>query len=415
MKLVSWRRGADLAVALLLTLGSATGAVAQDRWVGAWASSQQVPEPRNAAPAEDLRDATVRQIVRVTADGPRIRIRLSNVFGTAPLRFSALHVARPVALGAARIHPETDRAVTFSGQPEVTVPAGAEYLSDPVDLPVAALSSVAVSFHLPQAPEQQTSHPGSRTTSYFVRGNQVGSADLPGAKRIVHWYQLSGVDVPASARSAAVVTFGDSITDGFGVGPDRNDRWPDVLAERLRARAATRPLSVLNLGVGGNRVLLDGLGPNALARFDRDVLSQSGVKYVIVLEGVNDLGTSTRDGPLSADAHAALVRQITGAYAQMVARARARGIKVIGATIMPYGASTTYKLTPANEADRQAINRWIRTRGNFDAVIDFDALTHDPSRPDRLSAAFDSGDGLHPSLAGYRAMAEAIPLSLFAR
>jgi lysophospholipase L1-like esterase len=409
------RRLGAVLCALIFISSLGGGAHAAERWVGAWASSQQIPEPRNAAPTEALQDATVRQIVRLTAGGPQIRIRLSNAFGTAPLRFSAVHVAKPVALGTARIDPATDRAVTFSGQRDVVVPAGADYVSDPVDLPVTALSSLAVSFHLPEAPAQQTSHPGSRTTSYFVRGDRVGAADLPDATKIVHWYQLSGVDVPAGPRSAAIVTLGDSITDGSGTGPDRNDRWPDVLADRLQARASTRHLSVLNHGVGGNRVLLDGLGPNALARFDRDVLAQTGVRYVVFLEGINDLGTSTRDGPISAEAHAALVRNITGAYAQMVQKARARGIKAIGATILPFMGTPVYKPTAANEADRQAINAWIRTPGNFDAVIDFDALTRDPAHPDRLAPAYDSGDGLHPSLAGYRAMAESIPLSLFTR
>ena len=410
------RRLGAAVCALFFIAGLAGGdALAQDRWVGAWAASQQIPEPRNAAPTDDLQDATVRQIVRLTAGGPKIRVRLSNAFGTAPLRFSAVHVARPVALGTARIDPATDRVVTFSGQGEITVPAGADYVSDPVDLPVTALSSLAISFHLPEAPQQQTSHPGSRTTSYFVRGDRTGAADLQDAKKFVHWYQLSGVDVPATPRSAAIVTFGDSITDGSGTGPDRNDRWPDVLADRLQAQAATRHLSVLNHGIGGNRVLLDGLGPNALARFDRDVLAQTGVRYVIFLEGVNDLGTSTRDGPLSPERHAALVRNITGAYAQMVAKARARGIKAIGVTILPFAGTPVYEPTAVNEADRQAINAWIRTPGNFDAVIDFDALMRDPARPDRLAPAYDSGDALHPSLAGYRAMAEAVPLSLFTR
>lgn len=408
---------AAVGAALLGVLAWTPSAIAesQPRWVGAWAASQQIPEPRNAAPSEDMQDATVRQVVRLTQGGPRIRVRLSNVHGTAPLAFGAVHVARPTGLGTARIEPATDRTVTFFGREDVTIPAGAEYVSDPVDLEVAALSSLAITFHLPQAPQQQTSHPGSRTTSYFVRGNRVGDADLPNAKTIVHWYQIAGVDVPATPRSAAIVTFGDSITDGSGTGPDRNDRWPDVLADRLQAQAPTRHLSVLNHGVGGNRVLLDGLGPNALARFERDVIGQTGVGYVILLEGVNDLGTSTRDGPLSPQAHQALVQDITGAYAQMVARARAKGIKAIGATIMPFGASGTYKPTAVNEAGRQAINAWIRTAGNFDAVIDFDRLTRDPARPDRLAAAYDSGDGLHPSIAGYRAMAESIPLSLFTR
>jgi lysophospholipase L1-like esterase len=208
---------------------------------------------------------------------------------------------------------------------------------------------------------------------------------------------------------------GDSITDGHGATDNADDRWPDRLADRLQASPEGRRFSVLNQGIGGNRLLLDGLGPNALARFDRDVLAQAGVSHLIVLEGVNDLGTLTRDAPASPEEHAALVQRMIGAYQQIAMRARARGVRVIGATILPYGSSGYYHPTPLNEADRQAVNRWIRTPGAFDAVIDFDAVTRDPSRPDRMLPAYDSGDGLHPSPAGYRAMGDAVPLSLFTR
>ena len=403
-----------LVIAGLAVLSAPVPAAAREpQWVGAWAASQQVPEPRNALPTEALTDATLRQIVRVTAGGPRLRVRLSNVFGTAPLRFSAVQVARPLALGASAIDPASARVVTFDGRPGITVPAGAEYVSDPVDLPVRPLDHLAISFHLPEPPAVQTSHPGSRTTTFHVRGQRVADPELAGAARVVHWYQISGVDVPTGAQTAAIVTFGDSITDGFGVGPDRDQRWPDVLAERLQANPATRHLSVLNHGVGGNRLLADGLGPNALARFERDVLNQTGVRYVIILEGVNDLGTSTRDGPIPPAAHARLVEDMIGVYRQMVARARARGIKAIGATILPFAGTPVYNPTAVNEADRQALNRWIRQPGNFDAVIDFDALMADPAQPDRLRPDLDVGDRLHPSIAGYRVMAEAVPLSLF--
>lgn len=407
----SLRRVAAAAL-LALALGAPVNA-REPAWVGAWAASQQVPEPRNALPAEALTDATVRQIVRVTAGGPQIRVRLSNAFGTAPLRFSAVHVARPKAPGAAAIQAD-GKAVTFNGQPGVTVPAGAEYVSDPVAFAVRPLESVAISFHLPQAPAGQTGHPGSRTTAFYAPGQHVAEADLPGASKVVRWYQISGLDVPAAPKSAAIVTFGDSITDGFGVGPDRNERWPDVLAERLQADAKLRHLSVLNHGIGGNRLLNDSLGPNGLARFERDVLGQTSVRYVIILEGVNDLGTSTQDGPIPPEARARLTADMIGAYRQMVVRARARGIKVIGATVLPF-AGSFYKPTAASEADRQTLNAWIRAPGNFDAVIDFDAVMRDPAQPDRLKPALDSGDHLHPSLAGYRAMAKAVPLSLFNR
>lgn len=380
------------------------------RWVGAWASAQQIPEPHNALDPADLTDATVRQIVRLMIGGAKLRVRLSNRFGTEPLAFSAVHVARAVALGSAAIEAR-GRALTFDGLPGVIIPAGAEYVSDPLDMPMAALSHLAVTYHLPAPPAVQTSHPGSRTTSFVAKGPRVGEADLPDAKRVAHWYQLAAVDVLAGPKAAAIAIIGDSITDGFGVTTDTHERWPDRLAERLQASPATRHLSVLNHGIGGNRILNDGLGPNALARFDRDVLSQTGVKHVIVLEGVNDLGTLTRDAPATPEQHDALVRRMIGAYRQMVERGRARGLKMIGATILPYGASPYYHPDARNEADRQAVNRWIRAPENFDAVIDFDAALRDPARPERLRADLDN-DGLHPSLAGYRFMGDAVPLTL---
>jgi lysophospholipase L1-like esterase len=384
-----------------------------ETWVRSWASSQQIPEDRNTLPDADLTDATLRQVVRVSVGGPRLRVMLSNAFGTAPLRIDAAHIALSAARDTSRIKPGSDHALTFDGQPGVTIPAGASYFSDPVAFPLSALTSVTVSIHLPDAPKGQTSHPGSRATSYYVHGNQVAAPELPDAKKVEHWFELAGVDVVAPTGARAIVTLGDSITDGHGATTNGDDRWPDRLADRLQAAPATRNVAVLNHGIGGGRLLLDGLGPNALARFERDVLAQSGVRYLIVLEGVNDLGTFTRDAPQGAEAHASLVARIIGSYRQMVARSRAAGIKAIGATILPYGGSDYYHPDAANEADRQAINRWIRTPGNFDAVVDFDAVTRDPANPMRMKAMYDSGDHLHPSAAGYRAMADAIPLELF--
>jgi lysophospholipase L1-like esterase len=411
------RRALGLAAALALALSLNGAASAQDhgRWIGAWASAQQVPEERNALPADALNDATLRQIVRLTVGGERLRVRISNAFGTTPLQVTATRIAKPLSPSGAAIDPATDRAVTFAGKAEVTVPAGAEYLSDPVAWPAAALSDLAVTIHVDKAPAVQTSHPGSRATSYVARGDKVSAADLPGALTVDHWFQLSGVEVESGKSAAAIAILGDSITDGYGVKPNTNLRWPDALMARLQADPKTRGVAVLNLGVGGGRVLLDGLGPNAAARFDRDVLMQSGVRWAIILEGVNDLGTLTRDAPVSDQEHAALVDRITTAYAQMVQKARARGVKMIGATIMPYGGSDYYHPDAANERDRQAVNAWIRTPGNFDAVIDMDKTMRDPAKPDRLLPAYDSGDHLHPSMEGYRVMAKSVPLELFAR
>jgi lysophospholipase L1-like esterase len=409
------RRALGLAAVLTLTLNVAASAQDHGRWIGAWASAQQVPEERNALPADALNDATLRQIVRLTVGGERLQVRISNVFGTTPLRVTATRVATPLSPAGAAIDPATDRAVTFTGKAEVTVPAGAEYLSDPVAWPAVALSDLAVTLHVDKAPAVQTSHPGSRATSYVAKGDKVSAADLPGAETVNHWFQLSGVEVEAGKSAGAIAILGDSITDGYGVQPNTNLRWPDTLAIRLHSDPKTRGISVLNLGVGGGRVLLDGSGPNGAARFDRDVLMQSGVRWAIIFEGVNDLGTLTRDAPASDIEHLALVDRITTAYAQMVQRARARGVKVIGATITPYGGSEYYHPDAANERDRQAINAWIRAPGNFDAVLDMDKVMGDPAKPDRLLPAYDSGDHLHPSLEGYHVMGRSVPLELFAR
>lgn len=397
--------------AATLSLGAAPHP--SDNWVGSWAAAQQLPEDRNALPEGDLRDSSLRQVVRLSLGGRRLRVLLSNAFGTEPLLVGAAHIARAPAAGRATIDPHSDRVLTFDGAPSVLIPAGASYWSDPVAFDAPPRATVAVTIYLPRAPQRQTSHPGSRATSYLVQGNHVADADLPGARHFEHWYQLAGIAVAAPPPASAIIAFGDSITDGHGATDNGNDRWPDRLADRLQAVPAMRGHGVLNLGLGGNRLLLDGLGPNALARFDRDVLAQPGVRHLILLEGINDLGTLTRDAPATPDAHAALVARMIGVYRQIVARARGAGIRVYGATILPDGGSGYYHPDASNESDRQAINAWIRAPGHFDAVIDWDAVMRDPADPRRMRKEFDSGDGLHPSADGYRAMAAAIPLALF--
>lgn len=426
-------------------------------WVASWGASQQIPEPRNALPADDMTDATIRQIVHLSLGGEQLRVRLSNAFGTTPLHLSAVHIAKPVSPASSSIVPGSDRALTFSGAPDVTIPAGAEYISDPVEYPMAPLSDLAITFYEEKPPAQETSHPGSRATTYYAHGDLVSAGELSGAKKIEHWYTISGLDVAAASDAFAVVTLGDSITDGRAATTNGNDRWPDVLARKLQGAVKTRNISVVNAGTGGNRLLEDGLGPNVLARFDRDVLARAGVRYLIVLEGVNDLGTlhgvippasepphpaeagtapekaangaggaSNESGAIqqrppalnfpeaTPEQHDELVRSMLAAYAQIVARAHAAGIRVIGATITPFGGSG-YGRAKANEADRQRINAWILTPGNFDAVVDFAKMVADPQDPTKMAAQFDSGDHLHPSPAGYRAMGEAIPLTFFAK
>jgi lysophospholipase L1-like esterase len=397
--------------ALLITVACAL-ASAQSKWVATWSPSEQIPEPHNALAPEDMRDMTMRQIVHVSLGGTSVRVHISNAFGTEPLHFTAVHIARPVSAASSQIDPASERALSFASSADVTVPAGAEYISDPVDYSVASLSNLAITFHLDAAPIGETGHPGSRSTSYYVHGDLVSAPDLPNAKHVDHWYQISGIDVRASSNAAAIVVLGDSITDGHGTTTNGNDRWTDVLAQRLQASAATRELSVVNKGTGGNHLLIDGLGPNALARFDRDVLAQAGAKYLIVFEGVNDLGGLTRLGDVPAAAHADLVHRIEGAYEQIVTRAHAAGLQVFGATITPFVGSEYYHPPATTDADRQAVNEWIRAPRHFDAVIDFDKVMRDPQQPDRMLPAYDD-DHLHPTVAGYKAMGEAVPLGLF--
>src|SRR5215470_4608862 len=302
-------------------LCGADGVQAQTRWVGAWAASQQLVEPNNALSPEDMHDATLRQVVHLSLGGSEIRLRLSNRFGSTPLHFTAVHVARAVAANSSKIAPGSDQAITFSGLPEVTIPAHADFLSDPVSFPVKAFDDVAITLHIDVPPSEQTGHPGSRATSYLAHGDLVAAAELAGAKTVEHWYFIAGIDLAAAPEASAVVVLGDSITDGRGSTTNGNDRWTDVLARRLQASGSTRNVAVLNHGIGGNHLLTDGLGPNALSRFDHDVIAQPGVRWLIVLEGINDVGMLSREGDVPRAEHDALVRRMIGAYGQLIARA----------------------------------------------------------------------------------------------
>ncbi|HUN61090.1 MAG TPA: SGNH/GDSL hydrolase family protein, partial [Candidatus Sulfotelmatobacter sp.] len=363
---------------------------------------------------EDLSDATLRQIVHLSLGGSQVRLHLSNRFGNAPLHLTVVHLARAVSPASEKIVPGTDKALTFSGAPDVTIPAHADYLSDPVSFPASDLSDLAITLHFDKAPEGQTGHPGSRATSYLTHGDSVAAPEFSTpVKKIEHWYFIAGIDVVAAPDASAIVTLGDSITDGHGATTNGNDRWPDILAQRLQSEPGSHNIAIDNQGIGGNRLLLDGAGPNGLSRIDPDVIAQAGVRYVIVLEGINDIGMLGRQGEVTVAEHELLVHQMIGAYEQIVARAHTHDIKVIGATVMPFVGSEFYHPGPATEADRQAVNAWIRTPEHFDAVLDFDKVVSDPEHPDRLLPAFDSGDHLHPSPAGYAAMAHSIPLALF--
>lgn len=379
-------------------------AEAAERWVPTWVTAQQLVEPHNLPPAPGFAGVTLRQRLRISVGGEAVRVRLSNQYGRTPLTIHAAEIA--VAGNADAITPGTNRKIMFQGEAGVTIQAGTFVVSDPVDFAAEPMADLAVTISLRDAPEQVTGHPGSRTTSYFAYGAAIDATGLPEARKVERWYFLCGVDVSVPHAPAAIAILGDSITDGRGSTTDGNDRWPDVLSQRLRRDARTAHIAVLNQGIGGGRVLRDGLGPSALSRLDRDVIAQPGVKWLIILKGVNDLGTAA---PADAGATA---QDLIAAYDQMITRAHDHGIRVYGATIMPFGGFRSYD-TPEREAARQAVNAWIRTGGRFDAVIDFDAVARDPDHPARLSAAVDGGDHLHLSAAGYRIIAGSIDLGLF--
>ncbi|MFB4275537.1 SGNH/GDSL hydrolase family protein [Nonomuraea sp. MTCD27] len=384
-------------------------------WVTTWTAMPQLTEPGNMPPppyAKEglvLADTTLRQTVRVSAGGRWVRLRLSNAFGGAPLPITRVAVALPEggAAGVSAIRPGSSRPVTFSGRTSFVVPMGAHAVSDPLELDLAPGSVLTVTVRLDrgQPSSELTSHPGSRTTSYLATGDHVDASDLPDATAVDHWYLLSGVEVRAGRDTGTLVLLGDSLTDGRGSTTNGNDRWPDRLFDRLPGGVA-----VANQGAGGNRVLDDGLGPSALARLDRDVLAQPAARWLLVFEGVNDLGTAEP----TRDAQERTAADLIAAYEQIIVRAQARDLLVYGATLTPFGGHDPYDDPHGfRESARQAVNAWIRTAGRYDAVIDFDRAVLDPAAPGRLSAAYDGGDHLHLSPAGYHALATAVPATLF--
>ncbi len=386
--------------------GGATGA-APARTPGATrrAPASSGPPPHNLP--DSFEDQTLRMIVRTSLGGRQLRISLSNMLNANPLRVGAAHLGLHTGRGA--IEPASDRALTFGGQSTVIVPPGALVLSDPVDLEVAPLTDLAVSLYLPEATGAPSSHTTGMRTAYIANGNMVAQPVLPAdAQTTTAYAWLSSVDVLAPATAFTIVALGDSITDGYATTVDGNRAWPALLARRLNGDARTRHIGVVNQGISGNQVLRNGAGLSMLARFDRDVLSRPGVKWLILLGGINDINIRGRFGtpPLTAE-------ELIGGYEQIIARSRVHGIRVIGATLTPQEGQFT--ATEQGEQIRQAVNTWIRTSGRFDAVVDFDAAVRDPTRPQRLNPAFDPGDHIHPNDAGNAAMAAAFDLGLFGR
>lgn len=406
---------------------------AQDRWVSAWGTAQQLaPTPPPRLPPRDadkdapappappppppqipptpatLEDQTVRMTVRPTIGGGTVRLQFSNAMGGEPLTIGRARLAK--STGGSATAPGSDRPLSFGGRPGVVIQPGAVAISDPVAIDVAPFELLAVSIHLPGKTAVNTLHPLGLRTTYIAKGDRTADAALGDAETNRSYFWLTGVEVLAPGDAGTIVAFGDSITDGFATTPGAARAWPDLLAQRLQRDPRTRTLSVINMGISGNRVRRDGAGLSALARFDRDVLARPGVRWVILLEGINDINFAAIPNMPSSEAVTA--DDLIAAYTQFIDRAHLHGIKVMGGTITPTEGLWLY--SEKTEAIRQAVNRWIRESGTFDAVVDFDAAVRDPARPTRLNPRFDPGDHVHPNDAGNAAMAEAIDIARFA-
>jgi lysophospholipase L1-like esterase len=408
---------------LLLSLAIVLSAACEDkghlRWVSAWSASVHTPLPFPGLPPTPVfENQTIRMVVRPTIGGDRLRIRFSNAYGSSALEIGAAHVA--LTDRGSQIVAGSDRTLTFNGQSGVKIPIGAPILSDPVDLKITPFAEVSVSVYMPHSAPGTTTHFWAQHETYVSGpGDFSAKTEIPQPTSRLSWYWLSDLEVWSADRTGAVVTLGDSITDGVGAKQGSYGDWPDQLAKRLGAERGAPGLAVLNEGIGGNRILYDGAGINALARFDRDVLAQAGVSDLIVLEGINDIGwphmkprpakdgTVPKEGPFAGQSVSA--EDLIAGLRQIVERAHEHHIRVFGATLTPYEGADYF--SQDGETVRQAVNQWIRTSGTFDGVVDFDAAVRDPAHPSQFRQDYQSGDHLHPSAAGYQAMADAIDLA----
>ncbi len=406
-----------LAAVLNLTAGSEIPR-SGGHWVSAWGAAVQNPFRPSVSPLPEFENQTIRMVVRPTVGGERVRVRLSNAFGDTAVSIGAARIS--LVIQGAKIVTESDRALTFGGRPSVSIPPGAPVLSDPVDLKVRPFAEIAVSLYLPDKTVTSTMHAWGQHDSYISGpGDFTAKLDMPNATVRASWYWLTDVEVWASKQTVATVTLGDSITDGAGVIVGDYADWPDILASRLAGKQRLHGHAVINEGISGNRILHDGAGVSALARFDRDVLAQPGVANLIVLEGINDIGwpqikslpavgnAPPKQMPYAGEEVSA--QDLIAGLRQIIERAHQHGIRVFGATLTPYEGAVYY--TTDGEAIRQAVNQWIRTSGAFDAVFDFDAAVRDPEHPTQFREGYHSGDHLHPSAAGYKAMADAVDIS----
>ena len=399
--------GALLIASLLSSCVTTHGTTSDQKkhWVGTWATAPQLVEVGNNPPPPGLSNNTLRQIVRVSIGGDSLRVRFSNAFSTEPVILHAVHIA--LSTGGGTIDPGSDRALAFDGKEEIVIAPGATVTSDPLAFPLTSRADVAITTFYGPSPVALTGHPGSRTTSYLFAGNALSRVDTSGSVRTDHWYTINAIDVLAPVTAACVAILGNSITDGRGSTTNMQNRWPDILSESLQKDARTQHVGVLNLGIGGNCVLAGGLGPTGASRFERDILGQSGVRWAVVFEGVNDIGKVK-----TAAAAAQMATDLIASYKEMVARARAKNIRIYGGTILPFNGNGYFN--QYSEQCRAAVNEWIRGTGNFDACIDMDMVMRDPRDPTQLLLPAYQNDGLHPDAAGYRLMGSSVDHRLFA-
>ena len=422
----TWVRSMLIGIVLVTATRSfaAQGPHQGEHWVSSWATAQQltpVVNPSWAKPPPKVREEhspilpiperienqTVRMLIRTTIGGKQVRVQLSNAQGYDPVAIGSVHVA--LHGQGSGIVAGSDRTATFGGQARVELQPGAVIVSDPIDLAVPQLSTLAISLYVPEKVAQLTVHPLGLHTTYLAPGDLTSATSLAHARECNSYFWLTGVAVLAPGDTQAIAALGDSITDGYATTPNAEHAWPSVLFERSMARRPGGNRSVVNLGISGNRVLRDGSGTSALARFDRDILSRPGVRWIIFLEGINDISFPAIPGAPAGD-HISAEDLIAG-YRKLIEKAHLHGIKIVAGTILPWEGVWTY--TPQGEAIRQRVNQWIRSGKAFDNTVDFDAVTRDPTHPTRLNPEFDSGDHVHPNDAGNRAMAEAIDLSFF--
>jgi len=384
-------------------LSGQQGSGTAKKWVGTWATALQLVETRNNPPAPGLTDNSLRQVVRVSIGGEVIRVKLSNEFSKSPVTIHSVQIA--ASAGGNAIDLSTNLILKFNGNQEVTMEPGTMITSDPVPFRLQPRMDVAITIFFGSTSPDITGHPGSRTNSYLLTGNNSSVTDFSGSFITEHWYVINGIDVEAPSTSSCIAILGNSITDGRGSTTNMQNRWTDLLSERLLANPATSQVGVLNLGIGGNCVLRDCLGISGISRFERDILTQPGVKSVIIFEGVNDIG-----GVRTAEASKSVANGLIAAYKTMIESAHSRGLKIYGATITPFKGNGYYN--QYSEECRNEVNGWIRQDGNFDGVFDFDSLVRNPDDKESLVSS-NQNDGLHPDLSGFKKMAESIDLKLF--